>query len=106
MQKSSRCGNATSKDELHKSQLPQQGHDIHLTRSGWSDILKSWVPTDNKSFLFTIWALVMLPVGVIHLAQTGDLRLLMIVFGTVSVYCGINIKDVVSLFFRDKNQVE
>ena len=105
MQKTSHCGNATDGDELHESQPSQQGYDIHPTSKSWSDILKSWAPTGNRAFLFTILALVMLPVGVIHLAQTGDPRFIMIVFGTVSLYCGIPIKEVVSLFFRDKNEV-
>jgi len=106
VQKTSHCGNATDGDELHESQPSQQGHDIHPASKSWSDILKSWAPTGNRAFLFTILALVMLPVGVVHLAQTGDPRLIMIVFGTVSLYCEIPIKDVVSLFFRDKNEVE
>jgi hypothetical protein len=104
VQKTSHYGSPASGDELHKSQLFQQVHDIHPISKSWSDILKSWALIDNKSFLFTIWVLVMLPVGVIHFMRTEDFRILMIVFGSVSLYCGIHIKDVISLC-RNKNPV-
>ncbi len=100
MQKASHRDNAPGGDGLHQLQSPKLESQAQPTSKSWGDILKSWAPTDGKSFLFTIWALVMLPVGIGHFAHTGDFKLLMIVFGVVSLYCGIRLKDLIALFLR------
>jgi hypothetical protein len=106
VQKASHCGNATNESELHSSQQSEPASP--LDAKSWSVILKSWVPNNVKSFLFAIWTLVLLPVGVIHLVQTGDTTILMLAFGAVCAYSGIPsgiaiVKTAFPLLWKNKN---
>ncbi len=54
-----------------------------------TDRLKSWLPTDNKSFFFEVVALVCLVIAIINFAEKGDTALVLHVLEFVAGYVGI-----------------
>lgn len=56
---------------------------------GMADRMKSWLPTDHKSFFFELVVLVCLVISVITFAERGDTNLILHVLDIVAGYVGI-----------------
>jgi len=95
--------------ELHQAQPCELGSYVQRTEKSWCDILKSWTPTDNKSFVLSVAVLTLLCIGIFQYAQMRDSSMLMEAFWAACAYGGISgvAEKIISAFpftRKDKNE--
>jgi hypothetical protein len=79
-----------SGDGSHQIQPTEISSNVQHVEKSWCSILKSWTPTDNKSFILSVTLLITLCIGVLQFVQSHDASVLQNAFWAACAYGGLS----------------